>query len=188
MTRVRLQRRVASFLVMSAAVPGLGSACAPDAPPAALARLAGYSTMHDTLPEAIHQAKHRATERAAAEIMRSRSAEATLPRLTRIAGSRDAWLDFTLRRRPDGPLAARPDTVTLLMNCNADSLVVRGPDARALRQAIVLLPGDALTFADGGVRIRVYGLRPMGAGQRSETLVRMAQGGDLVLRTPLEGD
>ena len=111
---------------------GIGGACAPDTPSAIASRIAGYATMHDTMPEAIHEAKHRAVERAEAEVARSNSAEAMDARLQRIPGSKDAWLDFTLRRRADGPLAAMTDTVTLLMNCNADSLVVLDADGERL--------------------------------------------------------
>ncbi|MCO4099016.1 MAG: hypothetical protein HEQ38_06345 [Gemmatimonas sp.] len=164
---------------------GIGGACAPDTPAALASRIAGYATMHDTMPEAIHEAKHRAVERAEAEVARSNSAEAMDARLQRIPGSKDAWLDFTLRRRADGPLAAMTDTVTLLMNCNADSLVVLDAREEVLTHAVVLPPNKVIAFRAGGARVRVYGLRSMREGQRSESLVRTARGGDLVLRTPL---
>jgi hypothetical protein len=76
------------------------------------------------MPEAIHRAKHRAVERPPAEVARSRSVEARDSRLTRIAGTPDAWLDVALHRRADDAFAATADTLDLLMNCNADSLVV----------------------------------------------------------------
>jgi hypothetical protein len=179
----------------------IGSACTPDTAPgdtpqataalargsAATARQAGYATMHDTMPEDIHYAKHAAVERPAAEIPRSKTAEAFATRLERIPGTKDAWLSFTLRRRIDGDLATRADTVTLLMNCNADSLLVLDRQGQALAQRLVLAPGRSLTFAtNASHRIRVFGLRPVQAGQRSESLVRLALGGDLVVRTPVD--
>ncbi len=171
-----------------AAVGVIGGACSPDqaARGAAVARVPGYATVHDTMPEPMHHAKHAVVERPDAEISRSRSLEATASRLRRIASSRDAWLDLTLRRRVDEQLASEVDTLALLMNCNADSLVVFDARGAALTRRLVMAPGDSLHFADGTVRIRVYGLRPIKAGQRSETLVRMARGGDLVVRTPVD--
>jgi len=180
---------------------GIGSACAPDTAPrdtpqaargstrasSATPRQAGYATMHDTMPEAIHHAKHAAVERPAAEIPRSQSAEAFATRLERIPGTRDAWLSFTLRRRLDGAFARQTDTVTLLMNCNADSLLVLNRKGYALSTRIILAPGQLLSFsATDQQRIRVFGLRPVSAGQRSESLVRFALGGDLVVRTPVD--
>lgn len=180
---------------------GIGSACASDATPrdtpragraptgatVVAARQAGYATMHDTMPESIHHAKHAAVERPAEEIPRSKSAEAFAARLERIPGTKDAWLSVTLRRRIDGGLARQADTVTLLMNCNADSLLVLDRAGRALAQRLVLAPGRSLSFAATEAhRIRVFGLRSLRAGQRSESLVRFALGGDLVVRTPVD--
>lgn len=189
MTRPR--HRSPSLLV-TLVVVAVGGACAPDGPTSRAipteGRLAGYATMHDTMPEAIHHAKHEAVERMADEIARSKSMEGRSSRLVRIAGSKDAWLDFELQRRPDGDLAAVTDTVTLLMNCNADSLVVLDAQGHALRHPVVLPPGVRLRFHEGHARVRIYGLRPLRDGQRSETLVRSSRGGDLVLRTPITAE
>lgn len=190
MTRRRHRR--SSLLVTLVAV-AVGGACAPDGPadgsakPAAVveARLAGYATMHDTMPEAIHRAKHEAVERPDEEVSRSKSLEVLASRLTRIAGTKDAWLDFDVRRRADGAHAAETDTVSLLMNCNADSLVVLDHRAHALTHPLVLPPGATMAFRAGHARVRVYGLRAMTSGQRSETLLRTTLGGDLVVRTAL---
>jgi hypothetical protein len=176
-------------LLVTLVVVAVGGACAPDGPASRAipteGRLAGYATMHDTMPEAIHQAKHAAVERPTSDIARSKSMEGLASQLVRIAGTNDAWLDFELRRRPDGDLAAVTDTVTMLMNCNADSLVVLDQRARPLTNPVVLPPGVHLHFREGHARVRVYGMRALRPGQRSETLVRTARGGDLVLRTPL---
>jgi hypothetical protein len=187
-TRARHHGRL---VLVTLAVVGIGGACAPDTPPVAMsrpgARLAGYATMHDTMPEAIHHAKHAVVERPVADIPRSKSAEAFAARLERIPGTKDAWLSVTLRRRIDGALAGQADTVTLLMNCNADSLLVLDRRGRALAQRLVLAPGRSLSFeTNQALRVRVFGLRPLLAGQRSETLVRFALGGDLVVRTPVD--
>jgi hypothetical protein len=42
-----------------------------------------------------------------------------------------------------------------------------------------------MAFRAGHARVRVYGLRAMTSGQRSETLLRTTLGGDLVVRTAL---
>jgi len=180
---------------------GIGGACTPDTtprdtPPSAshaaasagpTLREAGYATMHDTMPESIHRAKHEAVERPTTEIPRSRSAEAFATKLTRIPGTKDAWLSFTLRRRLDGDLARRADTISLLMNCNADSLLVLDRHGNPLTRRIVLAPGQLMSFSQGDPqRIRVFGLRAVKEGQRSESLVRFAVGGDLVVRTPVD--
>lgn len=180
---------------------GIGSACAPDTTPrdtpqaarvvshasSVTARQAGYATMHDTMPEDIHRAKHAAVERPADDIPRSKSAEAFGSRLERIPGTNDAWLSFTLRRRIDGNIAKLADTVTLLMNCNADSLIVSDRQGRALAQRVIVAPGRSVTFsATETHRIRVFGLRAVKQDQRSETLIRLALGGDLVIRTPVD--
>ena len=196
-------RRRHPSLVLGVALrgAGIGSACTPDTAPrdtppsaasstavaAPIVREAGYATMHDTMPESIHHAKHAAVERPSTEIPRSKSAEAFATTLTRIAGTKDAWLSFTLRRRLDGQLAHQTDTVALLMNCNADSLLVLDRSGRPLTRRIVLAPGQLMSFSPtDALRIRVFGLRPVKAGQRSESLVRVALGGDLVVRTPVD--
>jgi hypothetical protein len=185
-TRARHHGRL---VLVTLAVVGIGGACAPDTPPVTTsrpeARLAGYATMHDTMPEAIHRAKHEAVERPAEEVSRSRSIEALASQLVRIPGTNDAWLDFELHRRVDGAHTAVTETVTMLMNCNADSLVVLDHRAQAITHPLVLPPGVTMVFRDGHARVRVYGLRPMKRGQRSETLLRTAYGGDLVMRTAL---
>ena len=163
----------------------IGGACSPG-PQADGRRIPGYATMHDTMPEAIHEAKHHAVERPEPEVARNGSTEAHASRMLRIAGTKDAWLDLRLTRRLDGDHAAAPDTVTLLMNCNADSLLVLDAQGTTLRTHVVLSKSSTMEFAEGGPRIRVFGLRPVKAGQRSETLVRLAKGGDLVVRTPVD--
>jgi hypothetical protein len=162
-----------------------GGACSPGSQGDGT-RIPGYATMHDTMPEAIHEAKHRAAERPEPEITRNGTAEVLASRLTRIASTGDAWLDLELARRHEGEYAAAPDTLTLLMNCNADSLIVLDAQGSALHAHVVLAPDSTLRFEQGGPRIRVYGLRPVKSGQRSETLMRLAKGGDLVVRTPVD--
>jgi hypothetical protein len=184
-TSVRHRDRL---LLVTLVTVSIGGACAPDAPARGSSRIAGYSTMHDTMPEAIHEAKHRAVERANADVARSNTVEAVDARLLKIPDSHDAWLDFTLRRRTDGTLAHATDTLALLMNCNADSLILLDAQSRPVQQAMILQSGRSVQFRKGGTRVRVYGLRPMREDQNSETLVRTSRGGDLVLRTPLASD
>jgi hypothetical protein len=160
-------------------VVAIGSACAPDP---AVAGDPRYATMHDTLPPAVHEAKHVAAERPDSLRARGVGVRAEHATLTRIDGTTDAWLDFTLVRDPD----AATDTITLLMNCNADSIQTLERDGSPVRTAIILLAGTRTTFADGARRVRVHGLRPILPGRASETLVRTARGGDLVLQTPVD--
>jgi uncharacterized membrane protein YdcZ (DUF606 family) len=66
-------------------------------------------------------------------------------------------------------------------------LLVLNRKGYALSTRIILAPGQLLSFsATDQQRIRVFGLRPVSAGQRSESLVRFALGGDLVVRTPVD--
>jgi hypothetical protein len=119
---------------------------------------------------------------------RSRTVEARNATLRRIPGSNDAWLDVTLRRRTDTTGASQPDTVTMLMNCATDSLIVHDSTGHPFTEPLVLPPGDVRSFGQGGMRIRAYGLRRVPPGQQSETLIRVARGGDLLLRTPVAAD
>jgi len=145
-----------------------------------------YSTVHDTMPEPVHLAKHDAAERPASLRARGNGVQAVEGVLTRIDGTNDAWLDFTLVRDGDGERADLVDTLTLLMNCNADSISTLDRDGRRVRTAITLASGARTEFGPSGRRVRVHGLRPILAGKASETLIRTAFGGDLVLETPVD--
>ena len=166
-------------LLLAACAAGIGSACAADPTPVSRA---GYATVHDTMPDSIHQAMHHALERTVPTRSRGKGIYATDSRLTRIANSNDAWLEFDLVRDTVHAASAIADTVTLVMNCNADSMVVLNAAGHIVTRDIVIAPHARVHFArDANTRMRVYGLRPILPGKRPETLVRMAVGGDLVL-------
>jgi hypothetical protein len=145
-----------------------------------------YSTVHDTMPAPVHRAKHDAAERPEPLRARGNGVQAVEGVLTRIAGTNDAWLDFALVRDGSGDRADVADTLTLLMNCNADSISTLEGDGRRVRQAITLAAGSRTAFGASGRRVRVHGLRPILEGKASETLIRTAFGGDLVLETPVD--
>jgi hypothetical protein len=144
-----------------------------------------YSTVHDTMPEPVHRAKHDAAERPASQRALGHGIRAVDGQMTRIAGTNDAWLDFALVRDADSRAPA-VDTITLLMNCNADSISTLEHNGRRVRGAITLATGERTTFGAYGRRVRVYGLRPILPGKAAETLVRTAFGGDMVLETPVD--
>jgi hypothetical protein len=161
----------------------LGGACATEQESGGDPR---YSTVHDTMPEPVHRAKHDAAERPKSLRARGNGVQAVEGALTRIDETNDAWLDFALVRDGSGERADLVDTLTLLMNCNADSISTLEPDGRRVGAAITLAAGARTEFGPASRRVRVYGLRPILPGKASETLVRTALGGDLVLETPVD--
>jgi hypothetical protein len=164
---------------ISAAVAA--AACGTDRPAAARG---AYATSHDTMPDSIHQAMHRARDRTDGDRAHGKGVRVGDSKLMRIAGTKDAWLDFALEREPGVPHDDIADTVSLIMNCNADSLVTLMANGRPLGQTILVPPGARVRFsARDAMRVRIYGLRPLKPGSPTETLVRLTLGGDLVLLT-----
>jgi hypothetical protein len=159
------------------------AACAPDATPmrtaSSASTRAGYATIHDTMPEAVHEAMHRAVERADEARLRGRGIRVQSAVITRIAGTKDAWVDFVLTREAGSPHDAVADTLAMLMNCNADSLHVQDAQGRIVGTDITVEPQSQRRFGPtSSERIRVFGLR---GGRKSETLVRTSLGGDMVI-------
>jgi hypothetical protein len=167
---------------------GVGGGCAADSDPRAKAIATPvanprYSTIHDTMPDEVHRATHRAADRPDSTRARGRGIRGYDARLSRIQHTKDAWLDFALVREGDGPESGVTDTITLLMNCNADSMITYEASGLPVSGPLLIPAHSQLTFSPTTRRIRLFGLRPILRGKASETLVRTALGGDLVLLT-----